>query len=358
MADAEPIVVPVDSRRPDPLVIRRAVKVLCGGGLVVVPTETVYGLAADPRLEGAEDRIYTAKERDRGKPIPLMALNLDAVRQYGGVLNADARRLARRYWPGPLTLVLPCRGRTEGFRVPDHAVTKALLKAMGGVLRVTSANISGAPAALDAASAMSGLAGRVQLALDAGPSEMGRESTVVDASGTALRVLREGVIPAAQALGGPMVLLVCTGNVCRSPIAEHLLRRWLGPGSPWTVMSAGVSTFDGLPPSEEAVAALEDEGLDGRGHRSRYLTDALIDAADLIVVMTRSHRQSVLSRFPRARDRVVLLNTFSHLRKDADVEDPIGMSIEVYRACRDEMNAAMPDLVLHLHELLANGRSE
>jgi len=196
----------------------------------------------------------------------------------------------------------------------------------------------------------------VRLVLDAGPSGAGRESTVVDATGESLRVRREGAIPAEQVLGRPTVLLVCTGNVCRSPMAEFLLRRWLGPDSSWDVISAGVSTFDGLPPSEEAVTALQEKGMDASGHRSRFLNEALVDSADAIVVMTRNHRRMVLDRFPRARERVVLLNEFSPLRKGEDVEDPIGMSQDVYRACRDEMDAAMPDLVLYLHELLTDKR--
>jgi tRNA threonylcarbamoyl adenosine modification protein (Sua5/YciO/YrdC/YwlC family) len=352
MTNANPIIIPVSATRPEPAAIRQAVKMLHAGHLVIVPTETVYGLAADPAVKGAEDRIYDAKTRDRGKPIPMMAASVDAVVKFGARLSPAARRLAKRYWPGPLTLVLPCGDQTEGFRVPDHAVTQAVLKAAGGVLRVTSANLSGEPAAVDAATAVAALGNRVALVLDAGPSTLGQESTVVEATGKKLRLLREGAIPAEQILAKPMVLLVCTGNVCRSPMAEYLLRRWLGSDSSWDVGSAGVSTYDGMLASEAAVAALQEEGLDASGHRSRQLTQALVDAADLVVVMTQSHRRIILAQFPKARDKVVLLNEFNSSRRDEDVEDPIGMSLDVYRQIRDEMNAAMPDLVLHLHERL------
>jgi L-threonylcarbamoyladenylate synthase len=352
MTNNKPIIVPVDAAHPEPAAIKHAVKVLRAGGLVIVPTETVYGLAADPQVDGAEERIYEAKTRDRGKPIPLMATSLDAVKHHGATLSPLARRLARRYWPGPLTLVLPCGDRTEGFRVPDHAVTQALLKASGGVLRVTSANVSGEPAAVDAATASAALGDRVGLVLDAGPAGLAQESTVVDATGKKLRVLRKGAIPADQILARPTVLFVCTGNVCRSPMAEYLLRRWLGADTSWEVASAGVATFDGMPASEAAVDALEEEGMDASGHRSQQLTRVLVDAADLIVVMTQSHRRVILERFPKVKNKVVMLNAFNGARRNQDVEDPIGMSLDVYRAIRDEMNAAMPDLVLHLHELL------
>lgn len=352
MASADPRLIAVDPGRPDPAAIRRAVEVLRSGGLVVVPTETVYGLAADPRLEGAEDRLYAAKERGRGKPIPLAASSEEAVVRWGGELPPLARRLVRRYWPGPLTLVLRCGDRMEGFRVPDHRVAQALLKAAGGVLRMTSANVSGGAAAVDARSALAALGDRAGLVLDAGPAALSRESTVVEATGGPLRILRQGAIPAECILAKPMVLFVCTGNVCRSPMAEYLLRKWMGKNTPWEVKSAGVSTYDGMPASEEALVALSEEGLDASGHRSRFLTRELVDAADLVVVMTHAHRRVVLSQFPKAGSKVLLLNAFNAARRNEDVEDPIGMSLDIYRRTRDEMNAAMPDLVLHLHELL------
>lgn len=118
MRPANPMLLRVDARAPQTSVLREVVRVLKAGGLAVLPTETVYGVAADPAVAGAEDRIYAAKARDRGKPIPLLAASLEDVERAGGRLGPWARRLAYKYWPGPLTQVLECGGRTEGFRVP------------------------------------------------------------------------------------------------------------------------------------------------------------------------------------------------------------------------------------------------
>ncbi len=348
----ETSIIPVDPRRPARQAVERAVRALRQGELVVLPTDTVYGVAADPAVPGALDRIYEAKGRDRGKPVPFLVTDATEVARAGAVMGWRARRLARRYWPGPLTLVLQTGAVFEGFRVPSHPVTLAVLRAAGGILRVTSANQSGQPAACNAPAAAAALAGHVSVVLDAGPAPLGAESTVVRETGEDLRILRQGALPADAVHARPLLLMVCTGNVCRSPMAEYLLRHWLGPDTAWEVRSAGVSAMEGEPASEAAVVALAERGIDASGHRSRMLDQGWVDAADLIVVMTDAHRRIVEGRFPATRGKVFLLKSFGPAGRDEDIDDPIGMPLDVYRDVCAEMDAVMPDLVLHLHERL------
>jgi L-threonylcarbamoyladenylate synthase len=190
--------------------VEQAVSCLRRGGLVVIPTDTVYGLAADPRVPGAEERIARAKGRPEGKPIPLLTTGLAAVEAFGAVLGAGERRLAEAFWPGPLTLVLavpdrpgrpgsgPGAGRTEGFRVPDCRTALAVIEGAGGVLRATSANRSGEAPALTARQAADALGPEVDLVLDAGPAPGGTPSTVARLRGDNVEVLREGAIPTEQ----------------------------------------------------------------------------------------------------------------------------------------------------------------
>lgn len=176
-----------------------AAQLLRNGGVVVLPTDTVYGIAAHPACASAVARICTIKGRPTGKPIALLASAPEAVVAFGAAFPAAAKRLAEAYWPGALTLVLPCGGTHEGFRVPDHSGTRSLIAACGGTLRVTSANLSGQMPACSAVEALKDVGLDADLVIDGGVSPGGVPSTVVkvEADGT-LTILREGAIPADE----------------------------------------------------------------------------------------------------------------------------------------------------------------
>lgn len=179
----------------DPRVLNEALAVLRRGALLVLPTDTVYGMAADPRNHDAEQKLCRAKGRPGDKPIPLLAADCAQVERWPAKLGPVARALAERYWPGALTLVLPAGQGWEGFRIPDHAAARAIASAAGVALRVTSANRSGASPALTARAAAEALGDAVELVVDAGPAPGGRPSTVAQIGETTITILREGAIP-------------------------------------------------------------------------------------------------------------------------------------------------------------------
>ena len=168
-----------------------AAAVLNAGGVAVIPTDTVYGLAAHPGFPDAVERLYTIKGRESGKKIALLASDAAAVETFGFPLPEKAARLAGSHWPGALTMVLG----EEGFRVPDHAWTRSLLAKCGGVLRVTSANLSGGKAATDAPQALADVGLSADLVVDDGASPGGVASTVVRVCADGgIDVLRKGAI--------------------------------------------------------------------------------------------------------------------------------------------------------------------
>jgi L-threonylcarbamoyladenylate synthase len=186
-------------------VITGAARLILAGEPVAVPTETVYGLAADATNAQAVARIYEAKGRPSFNPLIVHVSNLASAERIGE-FNAEARRLAERHWPGPLTLVVPLRQgagiasivtaglATVGLRVPAHTVMQALLRAVDRPLAAPSANASGSISATRAEHVLKSLGGRIPLIIDAGATERGLESTIVAATGGPLRLLRPGPI--------------------------------------------------------------------------------------------------------------------------------------------------------------------
>jgi tRNA threonylcarbamoyl adenosine modification protein (Sua5/YciO/YrdC/YwlC family) len=186
----------------DPAALTLAQQVLSDGGLVAFPTDTVYGLGADVLNRAAVSKLYAVKGRSEEKAIPVLAASKGDLAQVAQPLPAMVVRLAERFWPGPLTLVvrrmpdLPPELSpydTVAVRVPDHDLALALLRT-AGPLAVTSANRSGGPSSMSAEEVLATLGGRFDLLLDGGSTPGGTPSTVVDCTQGELRILRAGPI--------------------------------------------------------------------------------------------------------------------------------------------------------------------
>lgn len=192
----------------DPLSLPRALEILQSGGLVAFPTDTVYGVGALAFDGAAVERIYTAKGRPVEKAIPVLIGDVEELAKVSAEVPEIALKLAARFWPGPLTLVIQKHPdlpeavsavQTVGVRIPDHPVARALLR-LAGPMAVTSANLSGQPNPSTAEEVFAQLGGRVELILDGGKTSGALPSTVVDCVGTAPQVLRTGPILKSEIL--------------------------------------------------------------------------------------------------------------------------------------------------------------
>jgi L-threonylcarbamoyladenylate synthase len=200
----------VEAGRPERHALSGAAAILRDGGVVAYPTDTLYGLAANPFSGAAMAQLYRIKGRPVDLAIPLIAAGLDQIESAGGVLSTVSRRLAERFWPGPLTIVVPksaqvpdevtSGGDSVAVRVPDHPLARALIREAGAPLATTSANLSGGPSPVTAHEVSAQLAGRVALILDGGRCPGGVASTVVDLTGSSPVILRPGPISLEEIL--------------------------------------------------------------------------------------------------------------------------------------------------------------
>jgi protein-tyrosine phosphatase len=352
-------------------VVHRAVQTLAEGKLVVFPTETVYGLAASARRADGVRRIFDAKGRNENSPLALAIRSVEDALDYAPNLGIKAQRLARRCWPGPVTLVvkhgddeslvrqLPSEVRSAvapngevGLRVPAHAAVLDVLHMLAGPIALTSANLSGQPDAVTAEAAIQSLGQHVGLILDDGPCRYGQPSTVVRATDDSYQCLREGVVPksALDRLASMLIVIVCTGNTCRSPMSEVLMRKLiaekLGCSMDQTeqrgviVASAGVSASPGGCAAPEAVEVMKSHGLDLSRHESQPLSDKLVKHADLILALTNAHRQAIVRRWPEVASRTEVMRL-----DGGDIEDPIGAPAEVYEQCARQIEGALRERV-------------
>lgn len=215
------------------------VGIMRGGGLIAVPTETVYGLAGNGLDEKAVAEIYEVKRRPEVKPLSLMVHDAASMERYCESVPPQAYTLAKRFWPGPLTIVMkakPCvpeivraGGETVGLRCPDHPLTLELLEKSGVPFAAPSANPSGEPSPKNADSVLKYFDGKIDAVLDGGECGIGCESTLIDLSRTPYRILRQGALPAdeiADAFVDSMKIIGITGGTgCGKTTALNELER-------------------------------------------------------------------------------------------------------------------------------------
>jgi tRNA threonylcarbamoyl adenosine modification protein (Sua5/YciO/YrdC/YwlC family) len=331
-------VVKIDPKAIAQGAINEAAALLEDGGLVVFPTETVYGIAVNLLNKKAMERLKELKNRPAEKNFSIHLSDKIDVRKYAIDILPRAFKVMSRFWPGPLTLILSAPGgKTVGLRMPKNDVALRLLGRVDFPVIAPSANLAGHPAPRDAESALTELDGRVDMILDGGPTEFGVESTVLDARRLPFVVLREGYLKKEAVLAvaaSKTILFVCTGNSCRSVMAEYLLRKKISDlgRQDIDVISAGTFAFLGMGPTRETQKLVGETGLDAAGHRAQKVSSESVDQADIIFAMERRHKEELLRQFPAVADRVHLLGEY--LKWDTyqdEIQDPIGKSEEFYK---------------------------
>jgi len=333
-------IIKIDSRSYSQSVLERAARIVAEGGLAIFPTETVYGLGTNANILSAVKRLRTVKNSPEERPFTFhLASAEDAYCHISDVPRLGIR-LMRAYWPGPLTLVLPdSKGGWTGLRVPDHQVARDLIKLSKVPVIASSANIAEQTPPSEPQAIIKELSDRVDIIIDAGTSGSGVSSSVVRvAFDNKFEVLREGSISAddIRRFTYKMIVFICSGNTCRSPMAMGLYRKMLADRlripvaelekRGYRIISAGTSAIYNSPASSYAVEVMAQIGVDINDHLSQPVTLSILDEADEIYVMGRGHLTTLKEWAPELSGRIKLLDP-----NGSDIEDPIAVGVDGYR---------------------------
>ncbi len=368
----------IDPINPLSASIRQAAQVIRSGGIIVYPTDTLYGFGIDLNNPRALEKLTLLKGRDAQRPLSVLINSQAQAEELSGALNPDESLCFTKLMPGKITLLLPRRITAPiailndydriGVRYPVSKICALLIAELGFPISSTSVNLSG-QANLKRVEAIRDIFGdHVDLILDAGPVKSSRGSTVLDCSSFPPRLVRLGEVSANQLtrmLGAQVkplpkkfiILFICSGNICRSPMAEGILKRIFRKTKykdMVEVKSAGTLKIENAPAAIESIEITRQYDIPLAQHRSRALNRELLSEADLVFCMSMNHLNYINSHFPEFKDRVFLLKQWQEKKilSNPSIADPIGHNLDFFKKTFNQIYIEIMRVLPEIFKLL------
>ncbi|MHB2148034.1 L-threonylcarbamoyladenylate synthase [Calditrichota bacterium LG25] len=350
----------INPQKPDLKIIKRTIEVLKNGGVIVYPTNTLYGLGVDAFNFKALERLFVVKHRSPNQPISLMVASLEQLEQLFAVMEPREKQILQKILPGKFTVILRSKFKKNlahfasgpqadkvGFRVAELPFNQKLLLKFGNPITSTSANISGKPNAATVQEIIAQFGDRLDLILDAGPAPDLKGSTIIDMTKRPYLILREGSVKKSKVekIFAPekvlkrktkfVITFVCTGNICRSPMAAGILKEFITKTKFKNVVkiqSAGTLSLTVGPAHPSAVLTARKQGINISGHKAQTISARIMKESDLVIALAMNHYEFLRTHFPEHSEKIILLKSWRRPSPivNPSVPDPIGHEQEFF----------------------------
>ena len=368
---------------PSQNVIQLAVKTLRDGGIIIYPTDTLYGFGVIINHEKAIKKLYEIKKRDHKKPFTILINDITQAEQICGGLTTREEEFFKLLLPGKITVLVKAKRKLDisgfenlekvGFRIPESNLCDLLVTNVGSPITSSSVNLSHEPNLSDISEITAKFSKNVNLFLDCGPVFSLKGSSVVDLTNSPPILIREGDVLKEEiekklnikilssVKRNFVITFVCSGNICRSPMAEGILKKLLDKSKfikQISINSAGTLNLTPTKASDEAIKISQKNQIDISEHRSRPIKRTILDEANLIICMASYHYNILVKNYPEYADKIFILKSMNRDEYliDPSIADPIGMSEEFYKKIYEEIETELirllPDLSRKIEEFL------
>ncbi|TFH03044.1 MAG: threonylcarbamoyl-AMP synthase [Calditrichales bacterium] len=354
----------VDPNKPTDKAINRAGKILNASGIIIYPTDTLYGFGVKIDNHDAIRKLYKIKGREKSKPFSIMVNSVSQAEQIVGTFSPEDTEIFKKLLPGKITLLVKARKKITipgfeklekiGFRIPQSKICERLVEIADGPISTSSVNFASSENLADSREIRHLFGKEVDLIIDGGPVHSLKGSSVIDLTTFPPRLLREGEVlleEIEKKLGIKLIsdikrkfiiTFVCSGNICRSPMAEGILKKQLDGTNYQSMVEINSAGTLNLPPTVaalEAVKVADGKDVDLTRHLSRPVDRRILDRANIIFCMADNHFDYLNQNYPEFKDKIFLLKTFATKKEilEVSIPDPIGMSEKVFQKVYHEI---------------------